>query len=221
MKKKSDQKKSDPSAVVVEASSEAEIEAATARTLLRTTVQAGLAIKDRHRTEDSITVTALTNELNAGLKKVEQGDLSKVEAMLFCQAHTLETIFTEMLQRARNNMGQYPQTVERYMRLAMKAQSQCRTTIEALAEIKNPAPYIQNNRAQYQQVNNGQAVPAGDNGSNTHAHAGKNQKTTNGLLTDGRADYETVDFGGTGASSGDDTELEAVGAIHRAEDGGR
>jgi mRNA-degrading endonuclease RelE of RelBE toxin-antitoxin system len=64
-------------------------------------------------------------------------------------------IFTRLSLRAHNNFGQYMKAAETYLRLALKAQSQCRATLETLAEIKNPRPYIQNNRAEYQQVNNG------------------------------------------------------------------
>ena len=52
------------------------------------------------------------------------------------------------------------------MRLAMKAQSQCRATAEALALMKNPQPYIrQANIAQGpQQVNNSYASASGHSG---------------------------------------------------------
>ena len=56
------------------------------------------------------------------------------------QAHTLDALFNESARRAGNNLGHYPDTVDKYMRLALMAQSQCRTTIETLAEIKNPRP---------------------------------------------------------------------------------
>jgi hypothetical protein len=38
------------------------------------------------------------------------------------------------------NMGQYLDAADKYMRLALKAQSQCRTTVEALGELKNLQP---------------------------------------------------------------------------------
>jgi hypothetical protein len=37
-------------------------------------------------------------------------------------------------------MGEYLETVDRYMRLALKAQRQCRAMLKCLAETKNPAP---------------------------------------------------------------------------------
>ncbi|WP_174425517.1 hypothetical protein [Cupriavidus basilensis] len=46
--------------------------------------------------------------------------------------------------------------LETYMRLALKAQAQARSTTEALGMLKNPAPYIKqaNIAAGHQQVNN-------------------------------------------------------------------
>ncbi|HRC26319.1 MAG TPA: hypothetical protein PKX87_02690 [Alphaproteobacteria bacterium] len=159
-----------------------------------------------------VSLTDCAEALKAKAKAVHGGDLKNIETLLTTQALALDSIFSSMAMRAKLNMGEYMNAAEKYMRLALKAQGQCRATLETLAAIKNPQPYIQNNKAQYQQVNNGMASSEGNYASNTraHAHAGKNQKTTNGLLTDGRADYETVDFGGAGAASGDDTELEAV-----------
>jgi hypothetical protein len=51
------------------------------------------------------------------------------------------------------------------MRLALKAQSQCRATIETLAEIKNPQPvaFVQQADVAHgpQQINNGPTAPCG------------------------------------------------------------
>ena len=62
-------------------------------------------------------------------------------------------------RRSGLNMGEYIEASERYMRLALKAQAQCRATIEALAAMKNP-PVIIARQANIsngpQQVNNGQ-----------------------------------------------------------------
>jgi hypothetical protein len=58
--------------------------------------------------------------------------------MLTAQAHTLDAIFNSLAQRAALNMGEYIQACETYLKLALRAQSQCRTTWEALATIKNP-----------------------------------------------------------------------------------
>ncbi len=80
--------------------------------------------------------------------------------MLIAKAHSLDAIFNALLRRASANAESgYTQAAETYMRLGLKAQAQCRATIEALVNMKNPRPvaYVQQtNIAQGpQQVNNG------------------------------------------------------------------
>lgn len=112
------------------------------------------------------------------IKKVQSGDLSGLEATLTAQAITLDKIFIEMARRAASNMGQYRDTMAVYMKLALKAQSQCRTTLQTLAEIKNPQPFNIVKQANIangpQQINNG--VPASD------SRAEKIQNQPNELL---------------------------------------
>jgi hypothetical protein len=64
--------------------------------------------------------------------------MSGPEATLATQAVALNAIFTEMARRSGLNMGEYVSASESYMKLALKAQAQCRATIETLAAIKNP-----------------------------------------------------------------------------------
>ena len=66
------------------------------------------------------------------------GDLSAASAMLASQALTLDAMFTEFANRAAGQLGQNSDAVERYARLAMKAQSNARTTLEALAKLHQP-----------------------------------------------------------------------------------
>ena len=66
------------------------------------------------------------------------GDLSFASAMLASQAVTLDNMFTEFARRAAANMREYPQATERYARLAMKAQSNARSSLEALAKLHQP-----------------------------------------------------------------------------------
>ena len=58
------------------------------------------------------------------------------EALLTGQAMTLNTIFTHLANVAANT--EYLDKLDRYLRLALKAQGQCRATLETLAAIKNP-----------------------------------------------------------------------------------
>jgi len=92
-----------------------------------------------------------------------KGDLTSVSEMLAAQAHSLDAIFTEMGRRASLNMGDYVQTSERYMRLALKAQANSRATLEALVRLHQPREQT----VKHVHVNDGgQAVVA------DHFHAG-------------------------------------------------
>ena len=110
--------------------------------------------------------------MKAKAAKVQLGDLSEVEATLASQAVALDAIFNGLAKRAAQNMGQHIGACETYLRLALKAQSQCRATLETLAEIKYPkaATFVrQQNVAYQQQVNN--ASSTGDAATITHLRA--------------------------------------------------
>ncbi|MEI2724993.1 MAG: hypothetical protein V9H26_16115 [Verrucomicrobiota bacterium] len=66
------------------------------------------------------------------------GDIAMASKILAAQAVTLDSMFAELARRAANNMGEYINAAERYGRLALKAQSNCRTTLEALAKLHQP-----------------------------------------------------------------------------------
>ena len=70
--------------------------------------------------------------------KAEAGDLAIASRLLASQAITLDSMFTELARRTANNMGEYANAAERYGRLALKAQSNCRATLEALAKLHQP-----------------------------------------------------------------------------------
>jgi hypothetical protein len=109
---------------------------------------------------------------------------------------------------------------ETYLRLALKAQAQCRATLETLAEVKNPKPPTfvrQQNVAYQQQVNNGD--PANGNlVTNTHAHARteENNFRQNKLLEDQGNGRAYLDTGATAAASGSDNALETLAELNRA-----
>jgi hypothetical protein len=149
--------------------------------------------------------------------KVQKGDLSRLEAMLTAQAHTLDVLFNNMVQRAAKNMAEgYLHATDVYMRMALKAQSQCRTTIEAIAEVKfpkSPTFIRQQNVAHQQQVNNGVSTPVGEATPHTQE---KNITPTNKLLSE--VTHEALDTRGTSAAGGFNPNLAAVESIHRAKD---
>jgi hypothetical protein len=97
-------------------------------------------------------------ELTAVLEQlapmIHAGNTKYQERMLFAQANTLDAIFNRLASRAATEA--YNEQ-ERMLRLALKAQSNCRVTLETLAAIKNP-PLIFAKQANIahgpQQVNN-------------------------------------------------------------------
>ena len=70
--------------------------------------------------------------------KAEAGDLTFASRMLAAQATTLDTMFSELARRTAVNMGEYINAADRYARLALKAQSNCRATLESLAKLHQP-----------------------------------------------------------------------------------
>ena len=134
--------------------------------------------------------------------------MRRPKAMLVAQSHTLDELFNSLVRRSHAHMvGGYLDGAERYMRLALKAQSQCRTTLEALAEIKSPRHVSFVRQANIsngpQQVNNGVIA--------THE---KNLNQSNELLETRHG--ERLDIGKTGAAGCNDSNMATVGQIHRA-----
>jgi hypothetical protein len=169
----------------------------------------------------------MVKELRRQIREVQDGDLTRVEAMLYGQAVSLGAIFTTLARRAecQNQLKQFQANLS----LALKAQAQCRATLETLAEIKNPrhVSFVrQANIAQQQQVNNG---PVRNNAASTgetppiragaNAHAKEIDTVQNELLEASNVNFldsrTAVPTGSTHRS------MEAVGTVHGAANGGR
>ena len=110
----------------------------------------------------AIKTADLTKFIGAVSKAVEtamDSNLRLSEVTLSAQAIALDAMFNACAQRAALAGGTDIEAAETYLRLALKAQSQCRTTLLTLAEIKNPRPIAFVNQANFasgaQQVNNG------------------------------------------------------------------
>ena len=115
---------------------------------------------------NDVDLTACVAKLHAAVNRVHGGDLREAEALLTAQVMALNSIFSSMAQRAAMNTGEYLDATDRYLRPALKAQAQCRATVETLAEIKNPPTLFarQANIAHGpQQVNNTVRVEERDN----------------------------------------------------------
>ncbi|TXH24249.1 MAG: hypothetical protein E6Q99_07015 [Elusimicrobia bacterium] len=167
--------------------------------------------------KDTHDVNALAAELGKQVEAVNSGDLRRAEGLLIAQAHTLDNIFANLARRATSQ--QYLTQWEAYMRIAMKAQNQCRMTLETLASIKNPPVVIARqaniNHGGQQQVNNGAAVPA--QGQPSHAPESVIQQSKLLEATNG----ERLDFGAKGKASGADSRMAPLGARKRPQDRSR
>ncbi|MEN6586597.1 MAG: hypothetical protein ABFE02_11215 [Sulfuricella sp.] len=187
-----------------------------ARTSLRPSITGALAI-EKFSGLGEMELPALVSSLAEQAEAVNGGDLTRAEAMLMTQAHTLDAIFSNLARRSAMNIGEYLNAAERYMRLALKAQSQCRATLQTLAELKNPQPvaFVQqaNITSGPQQVNNG---PSAGTSTNACAPArGENSKIQPNELLEEKPD-ERLDTRAPGAAGRANQALEAVGASNRA-----
>ena len=157
-----------------------------------------------------MSLTDCSLALRDSVRAVSGGDLKTAETMLMAQAVALNAVFGELARRAALNMGGYLDATESYMRLALKAQGQCRATLETLAAIKNP-PVVFARQANIahgpQQVNNATAP-------GSVAPAAKPESAETELLE--ASDGQRLDTGATGTASGADPRVETVGAVHRA-----
>ena len=216
-KRKPATKKRGPNQIAELKKSDEDHAAGIARVALRPTVLAAITLAEYGKSHVALDLSGLVDSLTEQTKAVIDGDLKRGEAMLTVQAHTLDAIFNNLALRAAKNMGEYMQACETYLKLALRAQAQCRATWEALATIKNPpmVGYVkQANIAQgHQQVNN---PPSS---ASDAPRARKNEKLQNKLLEAKHG--ERLDTGATGTAGGIDSELEAVGEVDRTKDAGR
>ncbi len=153
-------------------------------------------------------LTESLEALNVQVKEVQSGNLGGAEKTLVAQANTLDAIFNELARRAALNMAEYPNATEIYLKLALKAQSQCRATLETLTAIKNP-PIVYARQANVttgpQQVNN---VPTPSRAREIEIEQSKQSGGTHELLSNTRA---------SALAGRIDPQMEAMGEIDRPE----
>ncbi|WP_016745117.1 hypothetical protein [Rhizorhabdus wittichii] len=53
--------------------------------------------------------------------------------MLIAQALSLDVMFTELVRHAADNYTKWPTSAARYARLALRAQANCRASVETVA----------------------------------------------------------------------------------------
>lgn len=149
-------------------------------------------------------IPALLYVLRQQLEEINSGNSENLEGMLTGQSIALQSLFVRLSERALNSQGS--STFEANMRMALRAQAQCRATIEALAHIRKP-PAVYANQANiaqgHQQVNN-YAIP----------------ETEQNQLS-GSEDELQEDKGTPGLACQDDSAMEALGEVDRPKDRGR
>lgn len=159
-------------------------------------------------TYGALGLTECLAALQATVAQVQGGDLGHAEAMLQAQSVALNAVFTSLAKRSAES--EYMDHVERFLRLALKAQSQCRATLETLAVLKNPPVFTRqaNITSGTQQINNGPVL-------NAPPARAEIQESEPIKLLEGQADEERMDAGTAGTTSASDQALEAVAAVHR------
>ena len=151
----------------------------------------------------------VAGQLAESSKRINGGDLTEVEAMLVHQAVALQSIFVKLTEGALG--AETLSNFDLKFRYALRAQSQCRATLETLANIKNP-PMVFARQANVttgpQQINNGTAAPrAGESISDQTELSG--------------AAHELRQDGGASALAWpDDPPLATLGAIDRPPNSG-
>jgi len=155
-----------------------------------------------------VSLTDMVHSLRDSGNAINRNDMATAERMLYAQTVALNAMFGEMARVASCNVFKSPEWADRYMRLALRAQSQSRMTVETLAAIKNPSVVFarQANFANgHQQVNNGEAaVP----------RAGETESAPSKLLE--AEDVERLDTGAKGSAGRTHQEVEAVGKVYRS-----
>ncbi|MCY7319997.1 MAG: hypothetical protein LH617_14970 [Ramlibacter sp.] len=164
-----------------------------------------------------LSLTDIVRSLQEQGRRVNGNDFAQQEQMLNAQSNALNAVFAELCRRAALNIGEYPEATERYLRLAFRAQSQCRATVETLAAIKNPPVFTRQANIAHgpQQVNNGAAT---NNETNTRTHApahGKTEIEPTKLLAEDRNGSTLMDAGTAAKAARGNPAVEAVGAVHR------
>ena len=138
--------------------------------------------------------------LHEQAKAIHQGDMRQVESMLMGQAVALQSMFANFALRAKK--AQTLQAVQCMAQLALRSQAGCRSTLQTLADVKNPRQVAfikQTNVAQTQQVNNGsppssrvENIQASPNKLLAEEFHGRTKMDTRAKATAGQADPAMV-----------------------------
>lgn len=193
--------------VIVKGADEKDVPKTRAEIALHPSVNAAVVVHTY--ADNTADINVCVEVLSEAIKKVTNGDMERVEAMLLGQAHALQSIFMNLAFRAKNQ--DYISNMESFMRMAMKAQNQCRMTLETLANVKNPPVVIArqaNISHGHQQVNNGVAIKPDHAPAREEKHIQSNE-----LLEVGNG--KRMDAGTASSTSGLDPAMATMEKIDR------
>ena len=94
------------------------------------------------------------------VEAVRNGAFDGAEATLVGQAAALNAIFAHMARRGHAHLNQPGKTGERYLRLALRAQTQCRATLNVLAGLTGQRPEDAEAPIHYTQIERRIVYPA-------------------------------------------------------------
>ena len=151
-------------------------------------------------------VTEIVEELKRQTAAMNSGDMTRAENMLLAQAHTLDGLFAKLAGQAL--VANHLDRVDKLLRLALKAQSQSRATLQTLAELKAPKQI-----AFVKQANIGNQVQVNNGNQATPTRTRKTKKAQNELLEVEHG--ERLDTRATGSAGGADPAMATMGAKHR------
>ena len=153
--------------------------------------------------KESTDLTALTTLLTETCREIVDGSSDRSLRILTAQAEALNAIFVKLATQAALNMGDYIGATEAYMRMALRAQSQSRATLEAISRIQNPklASFVGQLNATTgpQRVNNG---------------ISEVETAPNELLES--CDDQRMDFGTAAATITSNSKVEALEPVYRS-----
>jgi len=155
----------------------------------------------------NVGIADLTLALNQQIEFARSGT-EYSERMLLAQANLLDVLSANLISRCARDIGHNSQSLE-MMRLALRAQNQCRMTMESIATIKNPSAVLFARQANFangpQQVNNCPAESAAQADIDF---------SPNELLESSHG--KRLDPGAKGAASGADPDMATLGTVNGA-----
>lgn len=151
-------------------------------------------------------ISDIAAELKRQTAAINTGDMTRAENILAAQAHTLDGLFANLVNRALTSTQS--EMFEIFMRLALKAQNQTRATLQTLGELKTPKQI-----AFVQQANIGNQVQVNNDNNAPRPRTRKIPKAPNELLEVQHG--ERLDTRTAGSAGRNDPAMATVEKQHR------